>query len=52
MKEALEPGLWAVLNCMDQDVMRTLNSAMDKSGRAVWKRLYNEWREFGQWRGG
>ena len=52
MKEALEPGLWAALGCMSPDVMRTMNSALSKSGRVIWQRLYSEWKQFGQWKGG
>ncbi len=47
MKIALEPGLYAVLNVMTKEGMRTMNAALDDSGRAVWKVLYEEWRRFG-----
>lgn len=46
MKLALEPGLYAVLNVMTKEGMRTMNAALDDSGRAVWKVLYEEWRRF------
>ena len=51
MREALELGLWAVMNCLGQEVMRTLNAGMDSSGRAVWKRVYDDWKKFGHWQG-
>jgi nucleolar pre-ribosomal-associated protein 2 len=47
MKAALEPGIYAVLNVMTKEGMRTMNAALDESGRAVWKGLYEEWRRFG-----
>lgn len=47
MKAALEPGIYAVLNVMTKEGMRTMNAALDESGRAVWKGLYEEWRRLG-----
>lgn len=44
MKVALDQGLYAVLNVMSQEGMRTMNAALDESGRAVWKVLYEDWR--------
>ena len=48
MKTALNPGLYAVLAVMSQEVMRTMNDAMDESARAVWKALYEDYRRFGR----
>ena len=48
MKTALNPGLYAVLAVMSQEVMRTMNEAMDESARAVWKALYEDHRRFGR----
>lgn len=47
-KTALNPGLYAVLAVMSQEVMRTMNEAMDESARAVWKALYEDYRRFGR----
>ena len=47
MKTALDPGLYAVLAVMTPEAMRTMNAAMDESGRAVWKALYEDSRRFG-----
>ena len=52
MKEALEPGLWAVLGCFGDDMRRTMNAGMDPNGRAIWKRLYEDWKKFGEWQAG
>lgn len=49
VKEKLLPGLYAVMNAMDVEVMRGLNAAMGESQRAVWKDLYAEWGRFGRW---
>ena len=48
IKTALNPGLYAVLAVMSQEVMRTMNEAMDESARAVWKALYEDYRRFGR----
>ena len=48
MKTALNPGLYAVLAVMSQEVMRTMNEGMDESARAVWKALYEDYRRFGR----
>lgn len=52
MKAALDPGLYAVLGVMSQEVMRTMNAGMDESRRAVFKVLYDDWSQFGRWKGG
>lgn len=49
VKEKLMPGLYAVCNAMDMEVMKGMNSAMNESQRAVWKDLYGEWRRWGKW---
>lgn len=48
MKTALNPGLYAVVAVMSQEVMRTMNEAIDESARAVWKVLYEDYRRFGR----
>lgn len=52
IREALEPGLWAVIRCLGDDVKRTMNAAMDPNGRAIWKKLYEDWKKFGEWQPG
>lgn len=49
VKEKLLPGLYAVMNATDVEVMRALNTAMDASQRAIWKDLYAEWKTYGRW---
>ncbi|KAK2764338.1 hypothetical protein FQN54_009031 [Arachnomyces sp. PD_36] len=49
MKAALMPGLYAVLDVMSKDMMRTMNAAMDSSSRAVFKGLYEDYNRFGKW---
>ena len=51
MRTALNPGLYALFDAMSQDVMRTVNSALDVSGRAIFKVLYDDYRMFGRWKG-
>ena len=52
MRSALNVGLWAVLEVMNKDVMRTMNAAMDQDRRSVFKSLYDDFRRFGKWQGG
>ena len=52
LKEALEPGLWAILGCMGEEVKRTMNAGMDTRQRAIWKKLYEDWKRFGRWQAG
>ncbi|KAL8875953.1 MAG: hypothetical protein Q9198_005766, partial [Flavoplaca austrocitrina] len=47
VREKLRPGIWAVLDVISQETMRVMNAGMDKTGRAVWKGLYAEWRRDG-----
>jgi nucleolar pre-ribosomal-associated protein 2 len=49
VKEHLMPGLYAVLDAMDRDLMRALNSGMDPSSRAIFKTLYDDWCRYGRW---
>ena len=52
MKEALEPGLWAVIGCLGDDIRRTMNAGMTTNCRAIWKKLYEDWKKFGEWQPG
>ena len=51
MKAALTPGLHAIFDVMSQDVMRTINAAMDSSSQSIFKALYEDYRRSGRWRG-
>lgn len=48
MKAALDPGLLAMLAVMTPELMRTMNAALDESGRAVWKAMYGDWKRVGR----
>lgn len=50
MKVALMPGLYAVFDVVSVEGMRALNAAMDASGRAIFKGLYDDYRRFGRWK--
>ncbi|KAL9100324.1 MAG: hypothetical protein Q9163_004287 [Psora crenata] len=52
MRKALNAGLWAALEVMSQDAMRTMNAAMDSSTRSVFKALYDDFKRVGKWNGG
>ncbi len=47
VKTALNPGLYAVLDVMQQEVMRTMNAAMDSSSRSIFKSFHEEYRRLG-----
>jgi nucleolar pre-ribosomal-associated protein 2 len=49
IKAALMPGLYAVLDVISRETMRTMNAALDASGRAVFKGLYDDYMRFGRW---
>ena len=50
VRTALMPGLYAVFDVMGMESMRTLNAAVDASGRAIFKGLYDDYRRFGKWK--
>ena len=45
-KAVLIPGLHAVLDVMQPEVMRTMNAAMDSASRSIFKVLYEEYGRF------
>ena len=52
MRAALNPGLYAIFDAMSQNILRTINCALDSSGRAMFKVVYDDYRRFGRWHGG
>lgn len=51
VREALLPGVYSILDITPPDLRRVMADAMDSSGRAIWKDLYEKYRRFGKWRG-
>ena len=49
VKASLMPGLYAALDVMSKEGLRSLNAALDVSGRAVFKSLYDDYVKFGKW---
>ncbi|KAJ5082444.1 hypothetical protein N7532_011487 [Penicillium argentinense] len=49
IKDALMPGFYAVLDVMSKETLRSLNSQLDVSARAVFKSLYDDYVKFGKW---
>jgi hypothetical protein len=45
MRDRLMPGLWSALDCTDKAALRAMSAAMDSSTRAIWKRVYVEWKK-------
>ncbi|KAF2774345.1 hypothetical protein EJ03DRAFT_322934 [Teratosphaeria nubilosa] len=55
VREALMPGLWAVVEAMevgDGEGVKCLSAAMGNSERAVLRGVVEEWRAVGRWTGG
>ncbi|KAJ5950483.1 uncharacterized protein N7479_008896 [Penicillium vulpinum] len=52
VKAAILPGLYAALDVTSRESMRALNAALDVSGRAVFKSLYDDYVKFGKWNKG
>ncbi len=50
MKTALDPGLYAMLDVVQPEVMRTMNAAMDSTSRSIFKALYEEYKRLGSGR--
>ncbi len=51
VREALEPGVYAVFDITTPAGLRIMGDAMDASGRAVMKELYKQHQKFGKWTG-
>ncbi|KAG9776014.1 hypothetical protein KCU88_g5023, partial [Aureobasidium melanogenum] len=49
VKEKLMPGMYSVMGAMERDLLRALNAALDPSGRAIFKGLYDDWTRYGKW---
>lgn len=51
VREALEPGVFAMLDITAPESRRIMNDALDASGRAIMKELYKQYLKFGKWSG-
>lgn len=54
MREALTPGLWAVIEAMEvqsPEAVKSLSAGMNNSERAVLRSVYDDWKRFGKWEG-
>ena len=49
MKEKLLPGMYAVLNSMSKELIRSVNRAMEPGSRAIFKSLHDDWTRYGKW---
>ncbi|KAH7336464.1 Urb2/Npa2 family-domain-containing protein [Rhexocercosporidium sp. MPI-PUGE-AT-0058] len=51
VREKMIPGLYAILNCFTEEIRDAVSAELDSSGRAVFMRLYADWRKFEKPRG-
>lgn len=51
VREALEPGMYAVLDVTTPDGMRIMSDGMDASGRVLFREMYKLYQRFGKWSG-
>lgn len=51
ISEAIKPGVFAILDITTPQQRRIMNDALDVSGRAILKELYNQYLKFGKWSG-
>ncbi|KAL2164101.1 hypothetical protein VTH06DRAFT_3315 [Thermothelomyces fergusii] len=51
VREALEPGVYAIMGVTTADVLRVLNDGLDPGGRVVFKEMYKMYQRFGKWTG-
>ena len=48
MRETLMPGIWAVLNAMNREIMGAMNAQLSVPGREIWREVYAEWKREGR----
>ena len=51
VREALQPGVYSILDITTMEGRRILNEAVDGSGRAIFRELYKQYVKFGKWSG-
>jgi nucleolar pre-ribosomal-associated protein 2 len=51
VREALEPGMYSVMDITTQDGLRIMSDGMDGSGRVVFREMWKMWQRFGKWSG-
>ena len=51
VREALQPGVYSILDVTTPEGRRILNEAVDGSGRAIFRELYKQYVKFGKWSG-
>ncbi|KXX74992.1 Nucleolar pre-ribosomal-associated protein 2 [Madurella mycetomatis] len=51
VREALEPGVYSVMDITTPDGLKIMNDAIDPSGRVIFKEMYKQYQKFGKWTG-
>jgi len=51
VREALDAGMYSVLDITPRDTLDVMNDALDRSGRVLFGELYKQYQRFGKWSG-
>jgi nucleolar pre-ribosomal-associated protein 2 len=51
VREALEPGMYSIMDVTGKEVLRGVNDALDASGSVIFKEMYKMYERFGKWTG-
>ncbi|KAK7737764.1 hypothetical protein SLS53_006384 [Cytospora paraplurivora] len=51
VREALQPGVYSILDITTPEGRRIINEAVDGSGRAIFREMYKQYDKFGKWSG-
>ncbi|KAH8668609.1 Urb2/Npa2 family-domain-containing protein [Xylariales sp. PMI_506] len=51
VRKELEAGMFSVLSITPETTLRILNESLDASGRAIFRRIWADYRKFGKWSG-
>jgi nucleolar pre-ribosomal-associated protein 2 len=49
--QALQPGVYAILDITPPEVRKIASEALDTNGRVIFKELYKDYQKFGRWGG-
>ncbi|WLF79733.1 hypothetical protein PVL30_003497 [Lodderomyces elongisporus] len=51
VNDTISSGIYSIFDVLSQSQLHALNAALDFGGRAFFKSLYNDYKEYGKWKG-